>query len=401
MGEGSITEALKGADAQAAPAITKKQIGKLAEILDRNGINLDDIGRIQKLNVWQGFYKDEEGNAQTVDMAGISFSPKWEEGPEWPPVQPAPAPKTPPVGRSRITKKKEWLTAACIPDMQIGFFHNADGELEPIHDEAAIATCVTICAARQPDLIIFHGDNADFAELSKYRLTPAYAQTTQATIDRCALVCQQFREACPNARIIWLEGNHEARLPFFILDNAKAAFGLRQAMEPEGWPVLSMPHLCQLDAYGVEYVAGYPANHFWLNDNFQIIHGDKVRSAGSTAHMYLDSERVSTAFGHVHRRELAQKTRQTRNGPRTVTSVSFGCLCRLDGVVPSTKGGFDVHGRPVKTTENWQNGMGFIHFQPGDGLHAIDHVEILNDGWALFDGREYGVRPERPGLVES
>ena len=45
------------------------------------------------------------------------------------------------------------------------------------------------------------------------------------------------------------------------------------------------------------------------------------------------------------------ETRHTRNGARTVTSVSFGCLARLDGAVPSTKGGMDVHGQPVRFQE--------------------------------------------------
>jgi hypothetical protein len=97
---------------------------------------------------------------------------------------------------------------------------------------------------------------------------------------------------------------------------------------------------------------------------------------------------VSTIFGHIHRRELAQRTRHTRHGPRTVTAVSFGCLCRLDGVVPSTKGGMDLAGLPVRTTEDWQNGIGIVHYQPGDGLHAIEHIEILN-GWAMHRGKEY------------
>jgi hypothetical protein len=126
----------------------------------------------------------------------------------------------------------------------------------------------------------------------------------------------------------------------------------------------------------------------WLNENFRVIHGHKVKSGGMTAHGYLDDARVSTCFGHVHRRELAQRTRHTFHGARTVTAVSFGCLCRIDGVVPSTKGGIDLHGQPVRTTEDWQNGIGIVRFQPGDGLHAIEHVEILS-GWAMHRGQEY------------
>lgn len=386
-------DAFKEAEAAAATKASKKTIGLVADLLERNGIDPADVGAVQKVNVWQGFYKDDQGEAHTVDMTGITLSPKWAEGPEWPVVQPATVRKFPKPAKRRAAKK--WIKAALLPDMQMGYFVNAKGELEPIHDEDAIATCIAICKDEQPDQIVMHGDNADFAALGKYRLSPAYAMTTQATIDRCALLAEQLREACPNAEIIWLEGNHEARLPFYILDNAAAAFGIRQGNSPDGWPVMSMPHLCGFDDTGVRYISGYPANEFWLNDNFRVIHGNRVKSKGSTAHMYLDDARVSTAFGHVHRRELAQRTRHTRNGPRTVTALSFGCLCRLDGVVPSTKGGTDVFGQPVPTSEDWQNGMGFVHYQPGDGLHVVDSIEILK-GWCMYNGREYGVRPMLP-----
>jgi hypothetical protein len=388
----SVADAFKEAEAEQARKASKKVVGQVADLLTRNGIDPSDVGSIKKVDVRQRFYKDNDGEAQLIDVIGISLSPKWADGPEWPVIHPAAVRKFPKAVRSRAAKK--WITAALLPDMQIGYFHNADGKLEAIQDEDAIATSIAICKDEQPGQIVLHGDNADFATLGKYRLSPAYALTTQATIDRCALLGEQLREACPNAEIIWLEGNHEARLSNFILDNAAAAFGIRQGHIPDGWPVLSMPHLCGFDVTGIQYISGYPAGEFWLNDNFRVIHGDKVKSSGSTAHMYLDDARVSTAYGHIHRRELAQRTRHTRNGPRTVTAVSFGCLCRLDGVVPSTKGGMDIYGRPVKVTENWQNGMGFVRYQPGDGLHVIESIEILR-GWAMWNGREYGVEPKR------
>lgn len=46
------------------------------------------------------------------------------------------------------------------------------------------------------------------------------------------------------------------------------------------------------------------------------------------------------------------------------------------------------HGQPVRTTEDWQQGVGIVRYQPGDGLHAVEHVEILS-GWAMWRGQEY------------
>lgn len=378
-----------------AQAVDKlpKRLRQLHDILKAKGIDLADLesADVRKVGFWQAMHKDDEtGEAVITDLARIELAPSWDAGPSWPVIQPAPKAPKPPKARSKA-KAKGWQDAYLVPDMQIGYFLNADDVLEPIHDEAAMAVALEIARELQPAVIVMHGDNADFAELSRFRFSPAFQRTMQPTIDRCALVAAEYREACPDAEIIWLEGNHEARLPYFILDNAKAAFGLRKGMDPKGWPVLSMPHLCNFDDQRVTYKSGYPANEHWLNDNFRVIHGHRVKSNGSTAHLYLDDARVSTAFGHVHRRELAQRTRHTRNGPRTITSVSFGCLARLDGVVPSTKGGTDVKGQPVRTTEDWQNGVGIVRFQPGDGLHTVEHIEILN-GWAMWRDREYRAR---------
>jgi hypothetical protein len=43
-------------------------------------------------------------------------------------------------------KPKGWQTAYLVPDMQIGYFANASGELEAIHDEAAMAVALAIAA---------------------------------------------------------------------------------------------------------------------------------------------------------------------------------------------------------------------------------------------------------------
>lgn len=372
-----------------ARANLPKRLKQLDDILRAKGIDLTDLeaGTVNKVGFWQAMHKDDDtGEAVITDLARIELSPAWDTGPAWPVIQSGPKVKCPP--RAKRRNRKGWHKAMVGPDMQIGYFLNSADELEAIHDEAAIAIFLAVVTEEQPDLVVLVGDNADFAEFSRFRVSPAYQRTTQATIDRCTSFAEQLRTAVPDAEIIWLEGNHEARLSFHILDNAKAAFGLKRGMDPEGWPVLSMPSLCRFDELRINYVSGYPANIWWINDNLRVIHGHKVTSNGSTAHKYLDDARVSTIFGHVHRAEHAERTRQVRGGLRTITATSAGCLCRIDGVVPSTKGGIDVKGQPVPTAEDWQQGFHVVHFQPGDGAFSLERVQILN-GWAMFRGQEY------------
>lgn len=365
------------------------RLRKLDEILKAQGIDLGELenAQIKQVRFWEQGYKDAEGKGQIQELAGIAFSPAWESGPEWPVVQPGPpvAVKAP---KAKLTVRKgdAWRTAVVLPDMQIGFWRDPDsGKLVPTHDEAALSVARTLIREAAPDDVIMNGDNLDFPEFGRYRKTPTFAQTTQAAVNRATLLMGELRTDAPAARIVWLEGNHEVRLPNLLIDNAVAAYGLKRPGDK--WPVMSVPNLCKVDDVGVEYVAGYPANDFWLNDNLRLIHGNHVNSRGATATRYLEDERVSVLYGHIHRRECVEKTRHTRYGPRTVLAASFGCLCRIDGAVPSTKGGSDLFGRPLAHAEDWQQGLGIVHYHP-DGRFAIESVAIWN-GWAMHRGQEF------------
>jgi len=262
-----------------------------------------------------------------------------------------------------------------------------DGTLKPLHDLKAIDVAIQIGKSVTPDVILIGGDGMDFAEMGRYRLSPAFAMTTQATINWATEFLATLRALFPAARIVWLAGNHEERMPNYLLDNAKAAFGLRQG-STEGWPVFSVPFLCRFGDYDVEYVPGYPASEFWFNDRIVARHGDKVNSGGSTVHKYLSTERVSTITFHIHRVEKGFRTRATRNGPRVIMAASPGCLCSLDGAVPSFKGGIDLDGVPVTRIEDWQHGAAVLQYKDGDGEFSYEDVSIY-DGWAMYRGREF------------
>lgn len=366
----------------------KKLLGTIADMLERKNIDLSEIGDIKKVSLYQSMLKDEQGEAQIHDLAAIQFSPKWETGPEWPVIQ-----QGKPVQLQKSNTKPKAATGfkTCIvpPDIQIGYYRNFDGNLEPTHDEAAISILLALIKDMQPDLVVMVGDNLDLPEMGKYLTYPAYAQTTQAAIDRATMLCAQLRSAAPHARIIWLAGNHEERMPKYILTNAGAAYGLRKGNTPESWPVLSVPYLCRMDEYGVEYFPGYPAADFWVNKKLRIIHGDRVKSSGSTAHVYLNAEKTSVIYGHIHRIECAYKTREDYDGPRTIMAASPGCLARIDGAIPSTKGGVDLDGRPLTRHENWQQGIGIVQYED-DGEHKFSYeCMTIYNGWSMFRGKEY------------
>jgi len=371
---------------ESATTRRKEALGRIVEMLERKGIDPAEIGQVKRISLYQSLTKNDEGEAEVHDLAAIQFSPSWETGPEWPVVQPAPLVKLP--ARNIKPAKGDWRTAVILPDCQIGYFRDRDDRLQPTHDEDAIRIALEITRSVNPDKVILVGDNIDAPEFGKYRLSPAFQRTMQASIDRASLLCAQVRDAAPNAEILWLAGNHEERLPNYLMDNAVAAFGLRQGNRPDSWPVLSVPFLCQFDHYGVTYVPGYPAGSVWINQRLRVIHGDKVASNGSTAHKYLGTEKTSVIYGHIHRREWAERTRDDWDGARTIMAASPGCLARTDGAVPSTKQGTDLDGRPLYRTEDWQQGVAVVTYEEGEGRFVYEQVAIHN-GWSHYRGRDY------------
>jgi hypothetical protein len=368
--------------------VGKEQVKRIAEALVARGLDVEDLGRLSKIKMWQGHSKDADDNVVVTDLWGFQLAPSWETGPEWPVVQPAAPVKV--KARADAVRSPDvhgWQRALILPDIQAGYFRSIEDRLEPIHDIAAIEVALAVMQVINPDITVMLGDNLDLPEFGRYRQQPAFSRTTQKAIDYMHALCARI----DSPRKVWLAGNHEERLPNFVIDNAKASFALKQANSPEAWPVLSVPHLCRLDEVGVEYIPGYPAGNLWLNQNLRIIHGYKVKSNGTTSDRYLDSEKVSVIYGHIHRREWTERTRQDHNGPATVMAASPGCLARTDGVVPGVHSGQDLDGRPMSFQENWQQGFAVVDFN-SDGRFSYQQVAIHQDGdvrWCRFGNRTF------------
>lgn len=278
---------------------------------------------------------------------------------------------------------RDHIVYASIPDEQIGY-RNIDGELEPIHDEAAMNAARMMLKEIKPDVIVAQGDTLDMAELSKFAPdSDHFIRTLQPSIDRAGRWDAELAADHPEATKVRLEGNHN-RLTKFILKNAMSIHGIRRANTTT--PVLTLAHLLRAEETGWNYISGYPAAEYRATDKLVFVHGDRVRSSGSTAELMSKAypER-NVVFGHVHRHEL--HTRTNHLGEQLM-AVTFGTLARIDGFVPSHGNGVNDHGWPVQRYENWQNGIGTIT-QYGD-VYVAEHMPIVNGvGYyrgGVFDG---------------
>ncbi len=372
----------------------RKLVGKVADLIDRSGIDLDDIARVERINAWQGFYKTEDSDAEVVDLVSVQLVPTWADGPAWPVVQPA----KPTVIRhqKRSTTKHAGRVTVLLPDPQIGYRRYEDGTLDPMHDERAIGCALELLSLIRPHRVVNLGDFLDLAEWSsKFAVHPEFEQVTQPALDAGhRFLADQQAAAGELEDHSLLEGNHDDRIARMVLANTKAALRLRQACEPpESWPVLSVPHLLRLDDLGVTYDSGYPAGRMKLADGhgrqapLVALHGERT-DMGKQARM----ERQSSVQGHAHHVSSHCETYELDGEAVEVEAWSLGCLCRDDGAVPSTKGGMTPHGRPVMRHESWQQ--------------AIAVVTETDDGWdvepvRIRDGRAHwrGVTVNAPSAA--
>lgn len=359
-------------------------VNKIAQLLIDAGIDSSDIGGVTaiRLSEWDALTKNDDGEAQIHHLSGASvvLSPSWDTGPKWEPVDRGKAVVIRADKRKPKTNDTGHLTAVVLPDPQIGYWRDiTTGALTPFHDELAIDTALRAIALLRPDVVVLLGDYLDLAPMSdKFSHEAGFALTVQPALDYGVQLLARIRALVPDAKIALIEGNHDRRLQKSITNNALDSFGLRRGdSPPESWPVLSVPYLLRLDELDVEYVAGYPAGEYWLSDRLLCIHGRVARGGNvSTAAAVIEDERVSIIFGHIHRIEEKHKTRRVRHGRKMARAVSPGCLCRIDGTVPSSKGSTDVWGRPVPTVEDWQQGFAVVTYEPEDGPFGIELVPI-------------------------
>ena len=86
---------------------------------------------------------------------------------------------------------------------------------------------------------------------------------------------------------------------------------------------------------------------------------------------------------------MHSETYEVADAMEQVVAFSPGCLCRVDGAVPSTKSGVDDVGMPIQRFESWQQGLAVVTELPS-GRWTYEIVPIIN-GEAVYRGRVFNA----------
>lgn len=169
---------------------------------------------------------------------------------------------------------------------------------------------VLIEAARkvQPDVFVFGGDIFDLPEFGKYGVDPREWDVVGRIQYVHQHIFKPIREACPNAQIDFIEGNHEARL---LKHLAEASGAMRAVLSDlHGWTVAN---LLGLNKFGINYIAQADLkawnkgdlnrelrkNYAVYFDRFAVHHTPEGRSLGLPGcHGHHHRYEAQTMFNH-------------------------------------------------------------------------------------------------------
>jgi len=279
----------------------------------------------------------------------------------------------------RPTKRAGLSCCVTLPDPQFGFLKNQQtGELTPLHDLRALDIALQIVEELKPDRVVWLGDLLDLSEWSdKFIRDPSFYFTTQPALNAAGEWVHRFDQHTSESVV--LDGNHDDRLRKGLINHLLAAYDLRSADNLDAPPILSIDNLLGLTRAGIKWIHGYPDNEVWLNDTTKIVHGNTVRGGqGATSRAVVNQANETTIFGHIHRIERATKTIRTRAGLRTVSTISPGCLCHIDGRVPGSS-----------HNDQWQQGIAITWFDSESSSTEV--IEIQSDR-AIYNGKVYEAR---------
>lgn len=223
---------------------------------------------------------------------------------------------------------------AGLPSRNVTVGHITDVHF-PFHDEAKLREAQA--NVKGCDHIILGGDIMDCYTISRFDKDPR--RKASLAIERAMTKAWllELRNENPDARIDYIEGNHEKRLLLYVL---------RRAPELLELDLVTIPKLLNLDELDIHY---HPQSGFRAYD-LRFKHGDKVRAkAGYSAHAEMADHNCSGISGHTHR--FAPAYRRTREGVLQQWWEGGGL--------------FDIEQADYVESPDWVNGHLILHASPG------------------------------------
>jgi predicted phosphodiesterase len=225
----------------------------------------------------------------------------------------------------------------------------------PYHDVQAWELFLRARDAIKPDLIVIIGDFVDCYAISDYDQSPTRATRFESELHTANAELDRITDS---TRVIYLEGNHEERLPRYLARKA-----------PQLWELVSMPTLLEMSRRGWEWV---PYKHSVRLGKMTFTHDSDHCGVHALRNTMLDY-RSNVCFGHTHRGGVLYDG--TVRGEHHV-GLNVGWLGDIERI---------DYAKRDKVRRWWQHGFGLVRQDESGNSHA-QFVPIIS-GSCCIDGR--------------
>lgn len=284
-----------------------------------------------------------------ADTTEVTESPPLDTDPDFPDTEP----EYPTLSDVRRLPVPEEATGARVRK-QVSIY---DAHV-PFHDKATWRACLQLIADEQPDEVILVGDFLDVSSMSSH--TPGGWEigklSTEVQAGKEAIA--ELREAAGDARIVYLEGNHESRprrLAMVRLSQIADLVALDQLLGLREQGIEWHPEGKEVRRGDLHFVHGY-----WVGENHAKKHLSKLLWPG-------------IVYGHTHRPQMYSMA----DGDNRVR-VAYGmpCMCELSAEW--------MRGQPT----GWVNGFGISYVDSVTGQFNVFPV-LSSGGRFMWGGKLY------------
>jgi len=223
----------------------------------------------------------------------------------------------------------------------------------PFHNRKAYGLMIEAASYWGVHEVVILGDYADFYSVSRWGKHPKVDTLLTQEIESVREGLREIDSVFPQARKVFLEGNHENRLERYLVDQAPALFGVTEVkflFELEGraeWTFQPFDRTQGYNILGTEVLAFH-------------------RPIVSNIKQHILRAGCPTVYGDVHKIECAHAV--TRSG-KALSALCPGWLGDTSSRV------FDY----MPSTPQWQLGFAIMSLETSSNEYFIDIFEIKNN----------------------
>lgn len=253
------------------------------------------------------------------------------------------------------TVERKWKCCLVLSDAHI-----------PYHDIRVLNLMYDFAKILQPEIVVLGGDWADCFAISPFLRAPEREQRLSDEIRIVRANLNYLRKVVPDARIIYIDGNHEHRFRRYIIQNADKLADLEL-----GGKKLTFENFLGLTDFNIEHIPTTQGpsfiDTFWqLEDDgnqYELLIGHFKRyssHAGYAAKNLIDDYGISLIQSHTHC--FGRHNRNLAHGP--VCAWENGCLCELTPDWTRAK--------------HWCHGFALVWFEKPGRFFQVEDIMIVN-----------------------